>query len=53
MFDSRQDSTLRVALLSPSKGHDRHQIEEATAHRDVRHVGAPDLVGPLDRQLAQ
>lgn len=24
-----------------------------TAHRDVRHVGAPQLIGPVDRQLAQ
>ena len=33
--------------------HDRHQIEEATAHGDVRHVGAPHVIGPVDRQLAQ
>ena len=31
--------------------HDRHEIEEATAHRDVSHIGAPDLVRPLDRHM--
>lgn len=33
--------------------HDRHRVEEAAPHRDVCHVGAPDMVGPLDCQLAQ
>ena len=29
--------------------HDRHQAEEATAHRDGGDVGAPDMVRPLTR----
>lgn len=33
--------------------HDRHQVEEAPTHGDVCQIGAPDEVGPLDRQLAQ
>ena len=33
--------------------HDRHQVKEATVHRDVGDVGAPDLVRPLDRQAPQ
>ena len=33
--------------------HDRDQIEEAAAHRDVGDVGAPDMVRPLDRQAPQ
>ena len=30
--------------------HDRDQIQEAAAHRNVGDVGAPDLVGPVDCQ---
>ena len=30
--------------------HDRHQIQKAALHRDVGDVGAPDLIGPVDRQ---
>ncbi|KXN97837.1 hypothetical protein LS48_14620, partial [Aequorivita aquimaris] len=33
--------------------HDRHQIEEPAAHGDIRHVGAPYMVGSLDRQLSK
>ena len=33
--------------------HDRHQIEEPAADRDVGDVRAPDLVRPLDRQTPQ
>src|SRR5208283_6037215 len=32
---------------------DRDQIEEAPADRDVRYIGRPDLVRPLDRHVAQ
>jgi len=48
VFDNRQDRTWRVALLRLSKGHDRDQVQEATLHRDVSYVGAPDLIGPVD-----
>ena len=30
--------------------HDRDQIQEAAAHRNVGDVGAPDMVGPVDCQ---
>jgi hypothetical protein len=33
--------------------HDRDQVEEAAAHRNVRNIGAPDVVGPLDGDAAQ
>lgn len=33
--------------------HDRHQIEEAPPHRQIGHVGAPHLIGPRDRKIAQ
>ena len=33
--------------------HDRHQVEEAAAHRDVGDVGAPDVVRPLDPQALE
>jgi hypothetical protein len=33
--------------------HDRHQVEEATTHGDVGHIGAPHVVRSLDRQFAQ
>src|SRR4029079_12327755 len=33
--------------------HDRHQGEEPPPHLDVGYVRAPDLVLPLDRQVAQ
>lgn len=32
---------------------DRHQVHEAAQQRHIRDVGAPDLIGPRDRQLAQ
>ena len=50
MFDSRQDRTWRVALPSLSKGHDRDEIQKAALNRDVGDVGAPSLIGPIDRQ---
>lgn len=31
--------------------HDSHQIQEARAHRDVGHVGTPEVIGPLDHPL--
>lgn len=33
--------------------HDGDQIEEATSHRQVCDVGAPNLVGPIHAQAAQ
>ena len=33
--------------------HDSHQVEKAPMHRKVRNIGAPDLIGPLDRDAAQ
>ena len=33
--------------------HDRHQVKEAAAHRDVGDVGAPDLIGPVDRHALE
>jgi len=33
--------------------HDRYQVEEAAAHRDVGDVGASDVFRPFDRQVAQ
>ncbi len=33
--------------------HDRHEVKEAAADRDVGDVGRPHLVRPLDRQVAQ
>jgi hypothetical protein len=53
LFDSRQASTLRLALLSLSKGHDGDQIEEAPAHGQIGHIRAPDVVGARDFQIAR
>ncbi|SDG41249.1 hypothetical protein SAMN05660686_04327 [Thalassobaculum litoreum DSM 18839] len=33
--------------------HDGYQVEEAALHRHIGHVGAPDVVGPLDPRAAQ
>src|ERR671912_1766075 len=33
--------------------HDRHQVDEALGQRDVGHVAAPHLVGPVDGQAAE
>ena len=33
--------------------HDRHQVQEASPHRDVAHVSASDLIRLLDRQMPQ
>ena len=33
--------------------HHRDQIEKAATHRKVSNIGAPDVVGPLDRHAAQ
>src|ERR1017187_8022128 len=33
--------------------HDGNQVEEAPMHRNVSNIGAPDLVGPFDRDAAQ
>jgi len=30
--------------------HDRDQVQEAALDRDVGDVGAPDLIGPVDRE---
>src|SRR5689334_24712200 len=32
--------------------HYSHEVEEATLHRNIRNIGAPDLVGPFDRDAA-
>ncbi len=40
-------------LLPGIPFHDRDQIEEATAHRYVGDVGAPDLIGPFHSQSTQ
>jgi hypothetical protein len=47
VFDSRHARTWRVALLSPSKGHDRDRIQEPAPRRDVGDVGAPDMIGAV------
>jgi len=33
--------------------HHGHQIEKAATHRNVRNIGAPDMVRSLDRDTAQ
>ena len=33
--------------------HHRDQVEKAATHRNVSNIGAPDVVGPLDRDAAQ
>ena len=33
--------------------HDRHQVKEASAHRDIGDVGAPDRIGPVDRHVLE
>jgi len=33
--------------------HDRHQVEKAAPHRDVGHIGTPDLIGRVDSQPSQ
>jgi hypothetical protein len=33
--------------------HHGNQVEEAAMHRNIRNIGAPDLVGPLDGNAAQ
>ena len=33
--------------------HDRHEVEEPTAHRNIRHVRAPHMVRPRDRDVSQ
>ena len=33
--------------------HHRDQIEKTATHRKVRNIGAPDVVGPLDRDAPQ
>ena len=33
--------------------HDGDQIQEARPHRNIRNIGAPNLVGPLDRDAPQ
>ncbi len=33
--------------------HDGYQIEEAAAHRNVSNIGAPDLIGSVDREATQ
>lgn len=33
--------------------HNRHEVEEPSSHRDISHVGTPDLVRLLDGQMAQ
>src|ERR1039457_7197622 len=33
--------------------HDSDQVKEPATHRNICNIGAPDLVGPLDRQAAQ
>ena len=33
--------------------HDRHEVKEATLHRDIGDIGAPDMVRPLDCQAPQ
>jgi hypothetical protein len=53
VFDSRHDNTARLALLSPSKGDHRNEVQEPAPDRDVGDVGRPYLVRPLDRQAAQ
>ena len=33
--------------------HHRDQVQEATLHRNIGNIGAPDLIGPLDGDAAQ
>ena len=44
VFDSRQART-----FLPGPVHDGDEIEKAKSHRDVGHVGTPDLIRPVDR----
>jgi len=39
--------------LSTIPVHDRHEIQEAAPHRDIRDADAPDLVGPVDHRVSQ
>lgn len=43
----------RGQYLAGAPVHDGDQVEKASAHRQVRDVGAPDLVGPIDPQATQ
>src|SRR5580658_2219151 len=39
--------------LAAEPVHDRDQVQEASTHRDVGHVCTPDLVRPIDGQMAK
>jgi hypothetical protein len=45
-----ESSQLSTNRLNQSDG---DQVQESAAHRKVRNIGAPDLVGPLDGEAAQ
>ena len=49
MFDRRQPGQ----DLAREPVHDRHEIEKSPFHGDIRDVGTPDLVGPVDDQIPQ
>jgi hypothetical protein len=60
-FLQRRDAKVGIHLVRQPPGedlagrltHDRHSLQETTTHRDVCHIGTPDVIGPLDRQLVQ
>jgi hypothetical protein len=45
-----------IPLYKPFGGwiiHHGHQVQKAAAHRNIRNIGAPDVIGALDRNAAQ
>ena len=60
-FLERLDAEARVQRVRQPPGqhmparpvHDRYQVEEAAAHRDVGDVGPPDMVRPVDAQVLE
>jgi hypothetical protein len=57
ILQATKDISLRARKLSANSSadspHHGHQVKEAALHRNIRNIGAPDLVGPLDRDAAQ
>lgn len=39
--------------LAGCRVHDHHQVQETATHRDIGHVSAPHVIGPLVHQRAQ
>jgi len=48
VFDSREARTLRLAQSMLAT-----RYKKPRAHRDIRHIGTPDVIWPLDDEVAQ